>query len=259
MGTVMADRPAPEITVSVVSHGHGAMVSELLGDLAALPEVARCVVTLNIPEPDIAIPPALASRVVWRRNAHRLGFGANHNGAFTDCDTPYYCIINPDVRITGNPFPALLSTLQQDRAALAAPAILSPEGRLEDSVRHFPTPVSLAAKALFGIDGRYGFTTGDPHFTVDWVGGMCMLFRRDAFTAVKGFDESFFLYYEDVDLCARLGQQGWHVFAVPQASVVHNARRDSHRKLRYLRWHLASLLRYLARRALGRYRPALMT
>lgn len=243
----------PDITVSVVSHGHAALLAGLLADLAALPHLARCIITVNIPEHPAVIPPALVDRVVWRHNPTPLGYGANHNRAFTACETPYFCVINPDVRLSADPFPILVAALADPQAALSAPAILDPDGRVEDSVRHFPRLTSLAAKALKLADGRYDIVPGTPAFAADWVGGMFMLFRREAFAAVHGFDERFFLYYEDVDICARLGQQGLRVLACPAASVVHAARRDSHRKARYLRWHLASMLRYLARRYAGRY------
>jgi N-acetylglucosaminyl-diphospho-decaprenol L-rhamnosyltransferase len=243
----------PEITVSVVSHGHAALLAGLLADLATLPQVARCVITVNIPEDPVVIPPALADRVVWRHNPAPLGYGANHNRAFTACDTPSFCVINPDVRLPANPFPALLAALSDPQAALSAPAILDPDGRIEDSVRHFPQLTSLAAKALKLADGRYEIVPGAPAFAADWVGGMFMLFRREAFAAVGGFDERFFLYYEDVDICARLGSLGLLTLACPAVSVIHAARRDSHSNVRYLRWHLSSMLRYLVRRYTGRY------
>jgi GT2 family glycosyltransferase len=79
---------------------------------------------------------------------------------------------------------------------------------------------------------------------VDWVGGMFMLLRRDVFETLGGFDERYFLYYEDVDLCARLWSAGMRVMQLRQVSVIHLARRSSHRSLRYLVIHLVSMSRY---------------
>jgi len=73
---------------------------------------------------------------------------------------------------------------------------------------------------------------------------MFMLFRADTYREIDGFDERYFLYYEDVDICARLRQRGYDVRLVPAASVIHAARRDSHRRARYLAWHIRSTLRF---------------
>lgn len=72
-----------------------------------------------------------------------------------------------------------------------------------------------------------------------------MLFRAEAFRDVGGFDGAFFLYYEDVDICARLWQAGWKVIYHPGISIIHDARRSSRRDPHYMRWHAASMLRYL--------------
>jgi GT2 family glycosyltransferase len=77
---------------------------------------------------------------------------------------------------------------------------------------------------------------------------MFMLFRAAAFRSVSGFDERFFLYYEDVDICRRLKRQGLQVLYEPRAEVLHNARRTSWRHPRYLAWHLRSILRFLLAR-----------
>jgi GT2 family glycosyltransferase len=209
------------------------------------PEVTRVILTGNIPESLPEMPAAFGGSITRIENARSRGFGANHNTAFSYCDTAHFCVLNPDIRLPANPFPVLLETIEERRAALVGPAVVSSSGHLEDSVRHFPTPVSLLAKVFGGRDGRYVFHVGDPPFRPDWVGGMFMLFRAEDFRRVRGFDERFFLYYEDVDICARLWTARRQVLACPQAQVVHDAQRASHRDLRHLRWHLSSLARYL--------------
>jgi N-acetylglucosaminyl-diphospho-decaprenol L-rhamnosyltransferase len=224
------------ITVSIVSHGHADLVSALLLDLAGQPEVSRIVVTRNVPDADIVVPQALLERLIMVENPVPRGFGANHNAAFHQCNTQYFCVLNPDIRMQANPFPALMDCLNSQNAALVAPAVLDPFGAVEDSVRRFPRPPDLIAKALGLYDGRYIFEAGAAAFSADWVGGMFMLFQAPSFVAVKGFDERFFLYYEDVD-----------IVVCPRANVIHHARRASHRNRQHLRWHLLSMGRYFAK------------
>jgi GT2 family glycosyltransferase len=96
---------------------------------------------------------------------------------------------------------------------------------------------------LGGCKGSDYPVTDIPFFP-DWVGGMCMVFPVAVFKQLGGFDQRYFLYYEDVDLCGRLKLSGYHAVVCPQATVIHHAHRSSHRQLKYLRWHLASMLRF---------------
>lgn len=242
----MGERPLAQLTISIVSHGHGSMVESLLQDLVTCSEAVRIVLTLNMPEPDICLPDGIVERVVMVRNQSPKGFGANHNAAFQHCATPFFCVLNPDVRLQGNPFPVLLAALADD-VALSAPVVVSPAGEVEDSARHFPRFRNLFAKLMGWSDGRYRQEAPDKAFKPDWLAGMFMVFAADTFAALRGFDEGYFLYYEDVDICTRLWRSGRSLVVCPQVSVVHAAQRASRRNLRYMRWHLASMARYFLR------------
>lgn len=237
------------IAVSIVSHGHGAMVHRLVAQLSACPEVSRILVTRNIPEPEPVVAGGIVE--VIDNGAVPKGFGENHNAAYRRCREAYFCPLNPDIELDGNPFPALLAALDDCDADVVAPLVRSAAGEVEDYARRFPTPGLLLAKAIGGDGGRYRVEAAAPAFFPEWVAGMFMLFRSASFAALRGFDEGFFLYYEDVDICVRAWQRGMRVLSCPRVGVVHDARRDSRRKLKHLRWHLASMYRYF-RKHLGR-------
>ncbi len=227
------------ISVSVVSHGHGAHLEALVGDLQRVcAGPLEILLTLNVPERgDWA---SARFPVQATANASPRGFGANHNAAFARARGEHFCVLNPDVRIASDPFPALVECLADARAGVCAPRVLDPAGRLEDSARDFPTPLAIFAKAL-GRE-RPPRDAARP----DWVAGMFMLFRSGVFRGLGGFDERYHLYYEDVDLCARLRLAGFEVALCPQVSIVHDARRSSRRRPRYLAWHLRSMARFFA-------------
>ena len=155
-----------------------------------------------------------------------------------------------DVRLDQDPFAMLLSVLSDSTIGVAAPLILNPAGAIEDSARRFPTPASILRKVLFKRPTA-DYLIEDTTVFPDWVAGMFMVFRSELYRMVGGFDEGYFLYYEDADLCWRLRRKGYEVALLPAARVVHAARRTSHRNLRHLGWHLSSMLRFFTKRALG--------
>ncbi|MES2227098.1 MAG: glycosyltransferase [Pseudomonadota bacterium] len=242
----MSTAVANSISLSIVSHGHAELLRRLLQDLAELPSLsgAKVVVTLNIPERfDAAAFPALNIELL--RNATPKGFGANHNAAFQRCTTPWFVVLNPDLRIQEDPFPALLERAHARRGlALLGPTILNPAGGQEDSVRDNLTPISLLFRRALGRR-RAAQVTGPAHRgkRFYWLAGMFLMLRSSAFAEVGGFDERFFMYCEDYDLCARLYIAGHLLELHPDVRVIHDARRDSHRSGRHLRWHLRSVAR----------------
>lgn len=127
-----------KITLSIVSHGQRDIALRMLDDILRLspPDVAEIIYTANIPERDL---PALNMghiRLVVIRNETPKGFGSNHNTAFSHCRTPYFCVMNPDLRFDTDPFPALLQDLTgTPKRGLVAPRIYSPEGELANTAR----------------------------------------------------------------------------------------------------------------------------
>jgi len=230
------------VFVSIVSHGHGRMVEQLVTTVLDYPEIGQVMVTHNIAE-SLNLPKD--ERILTVYNRAPAGFAANHNKTFAACRLPYFCLLNPDIQLPTNPFPALLAALQSTGAALAAPLVKNPAGQVEDSIRHFPSMRSLLAKALGGSDGRYPMDHCSLLFYPEWVAGMFMLFCSADFKRLGGFDARFFLYYEDVDICVRSWKEGMKVLACPEVTVIHDARRESRHNFRYMGWHLASMIRYL--------------
>jgi GT2 family glycosyltransferase len=229
------------ITISIISHGHGAMMERLVTEVLCCPEVMQIILTLNIPE-SVMLPQD--ARLQVTHNIFPSGFASNHNAAFQLCTQPYFCPLNPDIQLQGNPFPALLAAMEETGAAIIAPLVTNPEGIVEDSVRHFPTITSLLLKMLGKYDGRYPVEQYRTNFYAEWIAGMFLLFHHVDFRRLQGFDTCFFLYYEDVDICLRAWKAGLKVVACPTVTVVHAAQRASRHNLRYLGWHLTSMARY---------------
>lgn len=233
------------ISISIVSHGHGPLARRLVSDLERLRAGdVEVILTENVPETATVDWSSVSVPLTVVRNKEPRGFGANHNTACHHASGDFYCVLNPDVRLTSDPFPELVRELSASRAGAVAPLIVDSGGTIQDSARRFPTVASLLRRALpspLPLD----YPIGDEPFSPDWVAGMFMLFRSEVFRDIGGFDERYFLYYEDVDLCARLRLRGYDIRLTPRARAVHDAQRDSHRKLAYFARHLRSALRYI--------------
>ena len=242
------------ICISVISHGQAAVAAPLLERLATDESglISQVIYTRNIPEPRAPEPPATLPGLAVIDNTQPRGFGANHNAAFALCRAPYFCVLNPDITWTKTPFPPLLACLQdsdrQGPLGLVAPLVRSPNGRIENSARALYTPVELLRQKLAPTNEG-----GSPA----WLAGMFMLFRSDAYGQIDGFNERFFLYIEDVEVCSRLQLKGWGLAQCQHAEVVHDARNASHRSLRHAAWHLGGMIRYWSSPAFWAHRSRL--
>lgn len=211
------------------------MVQSLLHDLAREcgSTVSRVVLTLNIPE-DGPSPPAGGWPFVLqvRSNDSPLGFGANHNRALSDATESFVGVVNPDIRLKrGDSFRTLMSAAAHE-AGVAYPLQLDGEGVVQDSEREIPTPLTLLKRRLL----RRKETT------VDWVNAACLVMPLSVWKALKGFDEAYFMYCEDVDLCLRARLAG-HLLVRSEVAVEHIGQRASAKNWRHFFWHIRSLIR----------------
>lgn len=228
---------AARLVVSVVSHGHGAQVQQLLWQMAqcAALHAARVVLTHNVPESAPRAPQGGWPFVLEiTRNAAPQGFGANHNHALRHATEPFVCVLNPDVQLLPGEdvFAALLKAVEQPGVGCAYPQQLDGSGQVQDSERELPSPVALwRRRVLRQRESR-----------VDWVNAACLVLPTQTWAALGGFDEAYFMYCEDVDLCLRLRLAGLALVRAP-AQVVHAGQRASHRRWLHLQWHVRSLVR----------------
>ena len=235
----------PKISISIVSHLQAALIASLTSDLALYcsNDEIEVLLTLNLPE-DLPFNPQdypFPLRVL--KNSSPLGFSANHNKALMGAEGQFLCVLNPDVRLNQNPFPVLLPFFEDPQIGLIAPQVVNSTGDLENSSRNFPTPLEIFGKIFGKIPATHEPTTDDVSFP-DWVAGMFMLLPKEVFRSIGGFDTQYFLYYEDVDICARLLLKGYRTALCQRISVIHDAQRASHKNFRYLKLHLASLFRF---------------
>lgn len=245
----------PVFSISIVSHGHRALILQLLDDLIRTERKDfELILTWNLKNEAMGIDgTSYPFRVIFISNKIPQGFAHNHNAAFRKSNGKNFVILNPDIRLPEDPFDVLSKVLVSQPDAICAPLIVNIDREPEDSARSFPSPWTLLKKAAakaFGISiahekplycGRL--------LNPDWVAGMFMVIPRHIYKALNGLSEKYFLYYEDVDFCARARLRRFEVFVTEDAFAVHNARRESHRNLRFFTWHATSALKFFTSRA----------
>ena len=212
----------PDLSVSIVNTNSRALLLACLESLAG--SDAEIVVLDNASEDGSA--DAVGDRFPDVRviaQEHRAGFGANHNTVIRATTGRYVYVLNEDTTAIDWGLETLTAYLDDHpRVAALGPRLVYPDGRLQDSAWRFPTP--LVSTISLATLGRLGVTQsrGDEPRAVDWVMGAAVVLRREALDEVGLFDESFFLYSEEVDLQARLHSAGWDVHYFPSVSVVHH-------------------------------------
>ena len=178
------------------------------------------------------------------RNAQNVGFARGVNQGLAATTAPVVLIMNPDCRLEPGALARLRAELERsDSYALVGPKILNPDGSIQGSARGDPDMftglfgrTAMLRRVLPGLavsrrnvvsDGSV--TDIERGITVDWVSGACILARRSALQDVGGFDERYFLYWEDADLCRRLRGHGYEVRYMPAATAVHRVGHSSRR------------------------------
>jgi N-acetylglucosaminyl-diphospho-decaprenol L-rhamnosyltransferase len=153
----------------------------------------------------------------------RAGFGANHNTVIRSTAGRYVYVLNEDTTSEDWGFARMVAEMDaHPRAAALGPRLVYPDGRHQRSAWRFPTPsvtvLGLPTLGKVGINQSHGTRPR----SVGWVAGAALLLRREALDDVGLFDEGFFIYFEEVDLCLRLRRAGWEVRYFPGVSVVHH-------------------------------------
>jgi GT2 family glycosyltransferase len=178
--------------------------------------------------------------VQLQRVAGNDGFAAGVNNGARASSSQFLLLINPDCVLEPDAVCCLVDWLERHPdVAVAGPRIRNADGTVQPSARRFPDLTTAVAgrsswltRVLPGNPiSRRNLPARDAADTtpleVDWVSGACMCVRREAFDAVGGLDEGFFLYWEDADFCRRLEYAGWRTMYVPTAGAVHVGGRSS--------------------------------
>ena len=242
------------------------MISIVIIEYNSLDDIDRCITTIKQRCADVEYEIIVSSNscyprkkqeqilrdtsdVQWCFNKENGGFGYGMNQGLKNATGDYLVVMNPDVILKGN-LQVLVDFLNSHKEVGAiAPQILGHDGTVQDSCRRFVTPWRFLVRQIRRIvtgnelvkNEKYDYSRIQ---TTDWVSGAFIMIKREVYEMIGGFDEAFFMYYEDVDWCTRIWKAGYQVVYYPKVQVEYEGSRSARKDKKYARIFLQSQMKY---------------
>jgi GT2 family glycosyltransferase len=164
------------------------------------------------------------SRIKVIKNRENLGFSKANNIGAKEASGEYLFFLNPDTEITELTFEELINFYEKTPGCgLVAPKLIMSDGRIQPSISKLPTVWRAFKEYVLGIKNAYSEYVPENELPseVERIYGAALLIKKDFFESISGFDERYFLYYEDADLCKRIRKTGKRIYIYPQVSINH--------------------------------------
>ena len=228
-----SDGARGSVSAVVVHYRTPVRLEECLASLERQPEVGEILVVDNSGSVQSAPEPEPGARWRVHRTPSNLGYGRACNLGATLTEGGHVLFLNADLALSENACERMCATMREDAAAaVVGPRIYAADGQVELSARAFPSlrtglvgrssAITALMRRTAGAPAALAAALGEQSLAVDWVSGACMLVRRRAFEQVGGFDEGYWMYWEDADLCRRLHEAGWRTIFCPHAEARHS-------------------------------------
>ncbi len=243
--------------IAVVSHKHFNIINELncLPKISTLPEV-KVIVKDNYGEPELKSYCEL-NDIQYLDENKGIGFGANNNFIFKKImaeasESDYFLILNPDVYIEVDKLLSLVTKMNSSNISCATINLYKDKRytTYDNSVRKFPTLLTFLGSYLFGrnnsIEDKSTFSSVQE---IEWCAGSFIILDVRSFKLLNGFDERFFMYCEDIDLCWRLKYKlNTKLYCFADIKAIHYARFNNRRLFsKHFYWHIKSICIYLTK------------
>lgn len=189
------------------------------------------------------------SNAVIIENGGNLGFGKAHNKVLGRLDSKYHAVVNPDITIDYDVFSEICEYMDKHpEVVMATPKILSVDGSEQHLPKRLPKLKYLAARRLklskkLADEYTRADEVIDKPIEIDFCTGCFFVIRTEVFEKIGGFDERFFMYFEDTDITVRSKQYG-RVMFLPDSHVTHIWEQSSAKSIKYLAIHISSMFKF---------------
>lgn len=239
------------ISVVIVNHNAGALLSQCIGSLLNAPHVAEIIVVDNASTDDSLAILHGSSKIIISKNDKNVGFSRACNIGIKLAREDYVLFLNPDCLVSQDGLAQIHGNLiKYELAGMAGGLLVNDDGSEQGGGRRaVPTPWRSFVRAfgLYRFSNRWPRLFYDFHLhkqplpstpiDVEAISGACMLVKREAIDDVGLWDEDYFLHCEDLDWCMRFRQKGWEILFVPDAKIVHVRGACSRSRPIFVEWH----------------------
>lgn len=214
------------ISVVIVTYNSATTINSCLNSIISLNSgVEIVVVDNNSQDETVKILQGFKDKITLVISPENLGFSKANNLGVKQSLGQYLVFLNPDTKLlTKNGLNDIVGTLEKNEGfGLIGPKLLYASSKSRKTVRNLPTVSRAIAEYILGKTGTYDFYIPDSSdlSEVESVLGACMVISREVFDKVQGFDEKYFLYFEDIQLCKDVGKLGLKIGFLPRVEVVH--------------------------------------
>ena len=234
------------ITLSIINHNHEKNIKKLLKTLNKKLTVTKrdkiqIIITNNLQKKKWNFS-TKKFRIIVINNDIKLGFGQNHNQAFNKiqqkCD--FFCVVNPDIYCfeelnISKLFSDLKKNIIYSLLILNKNKIISNFFRKEISIYNL-------------LSRKYLKKKKEDINNYDWLAGVFLIFSYKLYKSLNGFDERYFMYVEDCDICLRAKKKGYKLKILKNFRIIHLAQRESHKSIKFFFWHVKSLFIYFLKK-----------
>ncbi|WP_108649846.1 glycosyltransferase family protein [Dongshaea marina] len=248
----------PQVFMSIISHNHGDLICKL-DCISKLSNRFNIIVKSNVPD-DIRLQSyCRGAKITLLDQNYGLGFGHNNNYVFDYCvdnkelsDDDYFILLNPDVVVDDLNLHLLVERMTESSIDIATINLYKDCNYQEydKSIRHFPKLIDFVNSFLgWGNPTEIDKNSVKEQSEVDWCAGSFMAIRASHYKKLRGFDQGYFMYCEDIDICYRSSGLGKRVTYFPDIQAVHLAK-HANRKIfsKHFYWHVMSVFRFLLSR-----------
>lgn len=179
-----------------------------------------------------------------------IGFGKAHNLVLDKVASDFHLILNPDIQFSRLVLPNLINVLgHQKDVSFISPRVVYPNKENQFICRKNPTPLDLINRRLNLskkkiLENEYRSKSLLEPFSPEFIHGCFMLFKTKEFVNLNGFDERYFLYMEDADICRKVYQSGKKIYYYPKEIITHTHQKGSSKKAKLFFYHLSSAIKY---------------
>lgn len=233
----MTALPAPEVSVVIVSYNTVDLIEACLLSVRASAGVSLETFVVDNASSDGGAS-LVREKFPWVRlveNRENRGFGAANNQVIGECVGRYIVLLNPDTEATPGALRRMTAWMDANpQVGLAGPTVNNPDGSHQDTVSRTYPGQRRTAGELSGLPGE-----------IACVMGACQIVRTELMRKLRGFDEDFFLYGEDQDLCLRIRKEGYRIGHVDDAVILHHGGKSERGALPVDIWRKKALAEYL--------------